>query len=503
MTAATAPARARARARRSTGDGPPSSSGPSTAASTALAGLLDAVEPARRRASRRRAASRPFAALGCFWPMNRPTPRRVRMPTSRPSSTTGRPSSARRGDALEAVLQRSPGARNVSFGGLTITSATRVVAQSRAADPADLGDAEQRRRSSSPSTTGTAVTGDSPSSSCAANVSTVRLRRDRRGRPPSRRDRCGRRRGRRAGPDRARSSPRGSRNQPVSAIIAPGRPPSASRNAIPTPTITTSPVSRPLRGRGAPARPLRAGPAPRESRTIRPPSSGYAGTRLTSAEDAGSGRRGRPARPRRRRTPPPTPLAPSRQADQHRRRWRGWRAGREAAIAASSPGSVDDGSSGVAPPKNETAIARDLDAPPARDDARGRGRGRRSSAKNPSATIAAEDPRDAAPRAPGRPSVSWPTAITATSARTIDPAELDADLDPEDARDRDAHQVPARCAVSDGARATTRRRRRAGRRATTVRIAATSATTPTAIGVSDQNCSGKSWTRRPSRGSKV
>src|SRR5262249_22164812 len=59
------------------------------------------------------------------------------------------------------------------------------------------------------------------------------------------------------------------------------------------------------------------------------------------------------------------------------------------------------------------------------------------------------------------------------------PGHVDPDLDSEDAGDRDAHHA-----------------RRAARRPDchAVRIAAPSTTTPTAIAVSDQNASGKSWT---------
>src|SRR5207244_9770305 len=79
------------------------------------------------------------------------------------------------------------------------------------------------------------------------------------------------------------------------------------------------------------------------------------------------------------------------------------------------------------------------------------------------------------------------------------PADLDPDLDAEDAGDGDAHQGP----TPDAERTAVWRAAPARRPASTaVSTATASATAPTAIAVSDQNCSGKSWTNRSVRGSK-
>ena len=122
--------------------------------------------------------------------------------------------------------------------------------------------------------------------------------------------------------------------------------------------------------------------------------------------------------------------------------------GPEAAIAASSPGSGDDGSNGVAPPKNEMAIERT--SMPRRRAHEGMGEvvghGAREEAEGDDA---AQDPRDQLLdlRVDLR---QLPDGDHRDEGEDDHPAELDADLDAEDARDRDAHQVPARSRGEDG-----------------------------------------------------
>src|SRR5436190_4466010 len=111
----------------------------------------------------------------------------------------------------------------------------------------------------------------------------------------------------------------------------------------------------------------------------------------------------------------------------------------------------------------------------------------------------AEDPRDGGlePRIDRR---ELPDRDHGDQGEDDDPAELHPDLDAEDAGDRDAHQVLAFEVARTGAAAATPAHRRA---CDAVRIATPSATTPIATVVSDQNCSGKSWTRWSVRGSNV
>ena len=210
---------------------------------------------------------------------------------------------------------------------------------------------------------------------------------------------------------------------PVSAIIAPVRSPWASRKPTPMP-MTTKPAKRPLRHAARRARSLRAAPSPGDVTDDRPPSSGYAGTRLMApstrfrktsvARDAGRGIER-----------PSTATAMAWQSEEHRQREAGW-----PRQSASSPGSGAR-SSGVAPPKNDTPIERtSIPRSPRRDQ--GVGEVVRDGAD--------EEPERDDPRRAATPSgliesrvdlVELADGDHRDEREHDDPAELDADLDPK------------------------------------------------------------------------
>ena len=173
--------------------------------------------------------------------------------------------------------------------------------------------------------------------------------------------------------------------------------------------------------------------------------------------------------------------------------------GPDAAMAASSPGFGDAGSSGVEPPKNVTTIGSNVHAPPAGHE------GVREVVRDRAHEEAERDDRAEEPR-----------------RRLLDLGIDRRQLADRDDRDQREDDRPSRAGRGSRCRRSARsgcrsrpslrgREERAGARAppragapaTWSSSATTSATTPTAIAVSDQKLTGKSCTRRSVAGSNV